>query len=78
MKSKLILLSGVIILALGATSCSKHCWCYEPDGLGQMREDEAWVDETTPCKTLSYGNRTCVEDGERMDPNQIANPLRRK
>ena len=79
MKSKILFLGGAILIAICATACDKRCWCYEPDPYvgNRMTEFETWTDEGTLCHTLSYGKRNCVEDHERMDPSQIANPYNR-
>lgn len=77
MKQKITILTVAILLGLCATSCGKHCWCYEHI-YDKMTETEAYVDPSVACKTLSTTKRTCVEDAERMDPSQIADPLYRR
>lgn len=69
---KITFFAAVSLLAMVClSSCGKRCWCYQAVN-GTMTESEVYTDEYERCNTLSNLTRTCVEDGERMDPSQIA------
>ncbi|MCQ2298161.1 MAG: hypothetical protein MJZ51_06040 [Bacteroidales bacterium] len=69
---KIITCAVVATVALLAfSSCGKRCWCYQAVG-NAITESEVYTDDYNSCNSLSTLSRTCVEDGERMDPSQIA------
>lgn len=76
MKKKIIILSLTFVAVSLLSSCGKRCWCYEPYN-GRMVESETYTDESQDCYTLSTRTRTCVEDFERMDPSQLADPYKK-
>lgn len=69
-KSLLKLVALVAVICF--TSCDmKLCYCYEatPES---VYESEHYVNEDSPCGSLSHGDVTCVEQNERMNPEDIA------
>ncbi|MBR1785327.1 MAG: hypothetical protein IJ760_07845 [Bacteroidales bacterium] len=68
------LLTAAVAIAALATFCScgsKLCYCYTPEASG-VYESELYISDDLPCNSQSMGNRTCVEQHERMNPGDIA------
>ena len=71
MKKKVIIaLAAGAALSLSACD-SKLCYCYQTTYNG-VHEEEVYTNTDNHCNVLSNSSRTCVEQNERMDPNDIA------
>ena len=72
MKKKL-LIPLVAFAALCFASCdSKLCYCYESANPQGVYEQEVYTNTDTPCSAMSTSTRGCVEQNERMNPDDIA------
>lgn len=72
---KKISLALLLIGSLSVMSCDKICVCYEPVN-GVMTMTDVLASEETRCNSLSTGQRICVEESERVNPDQIATPFK--
>lgn len=68
---KKIILAIFLIGSLSVISCGKICVCYEPIN-GVMTMSDVMASEDVRCNSLSAGPRICVEESERVNPDQIA------
>ena len=67
MKKKL-LIPLAAIAALSFASCdTKLCYCYE-----NGQEQQLYISTDLPCNSQSTASRGCVEQNERMDPDDVA------
>ena len=65
---KRILISLAALAALGFASCdSKLCYCYE-----NGQEQQLYISPDLPCHSQSTATRGCVEQNERMNPDDVA------
>ena len=64
MYQRMMAVMAVVMLS----SCdTKLCYCYE-----NGYEQTVYVNPDTPCNSMTRGERGCVEQNERMDPNDVA------
>lgn len=76
---KKITLSIIALVAIVClSSCdSKICVCYQPVN-GVMTMSDTYTSTDVRCNSLSTTTRTCVEESERVDPGDIANPFKQQ
>jgi hypothetical protein len=75
MKKRLVIPAALAFSALCFSSCdNKLCYCYERTSDGVLHESKVYVDNDTPCNSLSRGDRGCIESSERgtINPDDIA------
>ena len=71
MKKKLLIPLVAIAATCFASCDSKLCYCYETTPNGVL-EQEVYTNTETHCNALSNSIRECVEQNERMNPDDIA------
>lgn len=68
---KKLFVAVLMMGSLSIMSCDKICVCYQPVN-GVMTMSDVVTSYETRCASLTTGNRICVEESERVDPDKIA------
>ena len=67
MKKKVIIPLAAVASLFLASCDSKLCYCYE-----NGEEQQLYISPDLPCNSQGTATRGCVEQNERMDPDDIA------
>lgn len=67
MKKKVIIPLAAVAALFLASCDSKLCYCYE-----NGEEQQLYISPDLPCNSQGTATRGCVEQNERMDPDDIA------
>ena len=68
MKKRLVIPAALVFSALCFSSCdSKLCYCYE-----NGEEQQLYISPDLPCNSQGTATRGCVEQNERMNPDDVA------
>ncbi|MDO4216760.1 MAG: hypothetical protein Q4D03_01130 [Bacteroidales bacterium] len=71
MKKILIAVALLGSLGLLASCTSKTCVCYQVVN-GHMTMNDTYTDLNTACASLTNDYRVCVEESERVNPEDVA------
>ena len=67
MKKKVIIPLAAVAALFLASCDSKLCYCYE-----NGEEQQLYISPDLPCNSQGTATRGCVEQNERMDPDDSA------